>query len=77
MSTFITLPKASRGFLNVGTGSGEPGKIIERIIMQLQSAIEMEGTIEGIEVLEGQINVMNVLNITLIDKDSLGGSLNV
>jgi len=70
------LPKASRGFLNVGTGTGG-GKLIERLDMELEPMIELKGIIDGIEPLQGNFSTMNVLNIMLIDKDSLGGSLDV
>ena len=33
--TFVTLPKATRGFWNYGTGQGE-GKIIEKLLLTIE-----------------------------------------
>lgn len=76
MSNFITLPHATHGHWNVGTGSGD-GKLIEKLEGTLEGTITIEGSITIVTVLSGAFTPKTELKGTLIDIETLGGTLDV
>jgi hypothetical protein len=70
------LPKATRGWWNVGTGTGEQ-KLIERLAGTLEGTVEIGGSIQIVNVLSGSFVKKEQITGRIIDKDTLGGTLDV
>ena len=73
---FITLPHATHGHWNVGTGEGT-GKLIERLAGTLEGTVTIDGSITTVSVLAGAFTPKTELKGTLVDLDTLGGTLDV
>jgi hypothetical protein len=76
LSQFITLPHATRGYWNVGTGTGD-GKLIERLAGTLEGTVEIDGSIQIVNVLSGVFTPKTTIRGRIIDIETLGGTLDV